>query len=514
MASIIKIGSPTNESERKAISHLAKNLPASWKIFHNFELGTNPKFEIDIAVLTPHAVFLVDVKGIRGKLTEVGNKWYRGEQEFGISPLIKLRQNTRILNSELRNKFKGIPKIRKVHIHPTILLTDENAEILNETGQKISDIINLSDCINYFKDTRIVPDYRLKNISLFHSHVIKLITGGAKPSSKHFVFGNWKIIEELFKSERYTEFRATRTEPELKNVTSILRIYKVDQYQKNKVIETEENLLSVAFRASRMMPAHSHIISINEYFKTESEDKHVLVFDDPPSESTRNNLNDLKERLLLTNTFQIANDILSGLEHAHSNKVIFRNINPKSKLITDHFRARLSNLEFSRIEGDSNQTSAPQINNFLEKDYQSPECFDEPSEASIAGDIYSVGVIIFEMLTGKLPFKNNEELFDCGGKFPNKPSELNLMLPKGINEWLQKMCEFESKKRFQSALEAQSELTKLINDQNEITKTINESKPKQVMDIANLKKPKVLDSRFEIQKKLGQGRYGISYKVI
>ena len=69
MAKIIKVGNPANESEKKAIQHLANNLPKSWTILHNFELEAKQKLEIDLAVLSPHAVYLVDVKGIRGKFT-------------------------------------------------------------------------------------------------------------------------------------------------------------------------------------------------------------------------------------------------------------------------------------------------------------------------------------------------------------------------------------------------------------------------------------------------------------
>ena len=513
MATIIPIGTPVNDSEKQAIQYLGDNLPAKWKILHNFELGTNQKLEIDIAVLSNHAVYLVDVKGIRGKFTEKGNTWFQGEQEFGQSPLTKLRQNAKILSSTIMKKNKGINKLRKVHIHPTVLLTNKNTKVLDETGAKHKEVTNLSECKKYFNNKGHIPSHRLDNIYNFHKHFIKLIKGSANPGTKKLIYGNWKITEELNKSKRFTEYRAIRHETELSDVSSILRIYDVNQYQSDKETKTEDNVLSVAFRASRKMPSHSRIISVNEYFKTQSEDKHVLVFDDTPGESARNNLYDLIGNLLQSQIFQIAHDILSGLEHAHSHRVVFRNLSPQTILITDDFRARLSNLEFSKLDGNSNLTIAPQINSFLENDYQSPECFDEPSKASITGDIYSAGVIIFEMLTGKLPFENNEELFDCGGNFPHKPSSLNPIIPKGFDEWLQNMCEFESKKRFQSATEAQDELSNLIEDYNQIDSTNKSTKSKKLTDIFNLSNKTVLEDRFEIQKKLGQGNFSVSYKV-
>ena len=77
MAKIIYIGQPANESERQAIHFLRDHLPDSWLIFHNFEMRQGEEvFEIDIAILAPHAVYLVDVKGTRGNIEVYRSKWY------------------------------------------------------------------------------------------------------------------------------------------------------------------------------------------------------------------------------------------------------------------------------------------------------------------------------------------------------------------------------------------------------------------------------------------------------
>ncbi len=59
MAKVIPIGQPANESERQAIGFLRDHLPDGWLIFHNFEMRQGEEvFEIDIAILAPHAVYL------------------------------------------------------------------------------------------------------------------------------------------------------------------------------------------------------------------------------------------------------------------------------------------------------------------------------------------------------------------------------------------------------------------------------------------------------------------------
>ena len=64
MAKVIPIGEPVNDAERRAIAHLRDSLPNSYRVLHNFEVVRNGEyFEVDIAVVAPHAVYLVDVKG-------------------------------------------------------------------------------------------------------------------------------------------------------------------------------------------------------------------------------------------------------------------------------------------------------------------------------------------------------------------------------------------------------------------------------------------------------------------
>jgi Nuclease-related domain len=68
MAKIIPFGQPANEGERDAIYFL-RRLPDTFEIFHNLEIKQNKEtFEVDLVILAPQCVFVVDVKGTRGKI--------------------------------------------------------------------------------------------------------------------------------------------------------------------------------------------------------------------------------------------------------------------------------------------------------------------------------------------------------------------------------------------------------------------------------------------------------------
>src|SRR5262245_3913639 len=96
MAQVIPIGEPVNEAERLAIAYLRDHLSAGYLILHNFEVvRVGEYFEVDIAVLAPHAVYLVDVKGTHGLIDVYGSKWYPEGRQPYTSPLLKLRGHAR-----------------------------------------------------------------------------------------------------------------------------------------------------------------------------------------------------------------------------------------------------------------------------------------------------------------------------------------------------------------------------------------------------------------------------------
>ncbi len=81
MAKVIAIGQPRNDAERQAIAYLRDRLPPTCTILHNFELPHDKDIlEIDLAVLTPYCVYIVDVKGIYGHIDIYGNYRYLRQQ--------------------------------------------------------------------------------------------------------------------------------------------------------------------------------------------------------------------------------------------------------------------------------------------------------------------------------------------------------------------------------------------------------------------------------------------------
>jgi len=519
MAKVIPIGQPANESERQAIGFLRDHLPEGWLIFHNFEMRQGEEvFEIDIAILAPHAVYLVDVKGTRGNIDVYGSKWYpEGRQPF-FSPLAKLRSHAKTMATIIRESNTGLIELRKAHVHATVLLTADEAAVFDQAGIDSPDVTDFKHCLKYFRDPSRIPGNRLDNITRFHPQIAKAIAGKAKPKSAALVFRDWQVEEKLGGTDRYTEYRAKHNRMGKSGGIVRLRVYKADPYQTDAERKREYLLISNAFRAVTNLPSHESILKVREFIESEEQDQFTIVTDDVPGQPLRLHINKASLALTFDQKLQVMRDVLSALDHAHRHEVIHRNLTPDAILVTKGSQARVTGFDFARVAKNRTSTIADQVVDDLEAAYQAPECFKDPTQASIASDLYASGLIFYELLTGEMPFENLDHMMEADGKFPMKPSEHKPDLLKDIDEWLQKFCEFDPEERHASAAIARKALDDLIlpEAKNDSAPDINPpavAVPQLPDNLTNLPQDFILADRFRIQKKLGSGGFGVAYKV-
>jgi serine/threonine protein kinase len=519
MAKVIPIGQPANESERQTIGFLRDHLPDGWLIFHNFEMRQGEEvFEIDIAILAPHAVYLVDVKGTRGNIDVYGSKWYpEGRQKFH-SPLAKLRNHAKVMNTLLSDSNKGIDELRKVHVQAVVLLTSDDVQLYDPSGVDSPDVTDYKRCLKFFADKSKIPSHRLNDIRKYHNQIDKAIQGVAKPKSAPPTFNNWQVEEKLGGTDRYTEYRARHSLLGKSGGYTRLRVYKTDPYQEESERHADFRRIANAYKAVAHMPAHPNVLAVRDLIVSEDQSEVVLVTDDASGYVLRQHFSKPTLALTFDQKLQVMRDLLSALDHAHKHEVIHRNLTPDAVLVGKAGHSRITDFDFARVGKDRVSTIADQIIDDLDPAYQAPECFRDPAEASIASDIYSAGLIIFELLTGELPFENIDQMMEADGKFPMKPSEHKPDLPKGIDEWLQKFCEFDPEERHISAAVARKVLDDLIlperkNDSDADVGGRAAALPQFPDDLTKLPQDFILADRFRIQKKLGSGGFGVAYKV-
>lgn len=532
MAKVIAIGQPVNDSERQAIAHLRDHLPDTYTILHNFEIQCgNELFEVDAAVVAPHAVYLVDVKGTRGNIDVYGGKWYPERRQPFNSPLPKLRGHAKTLSGLIADHNHADPNLRRVYCDAAVMLTAPDAHLSDQTGKDAPHTTTLAKCVRFFQDASQIPDRFLPNIARYTAAVIKVIQGSAKPVTRPPQYGDWIVSEKLGGTDLFTEYRAYNALAGEHGGSVLLRVYPIDPYAAEDERQKQRRRIENAYRALSRLPSHSAVQAAKGFFATEDDDRYILVVEDTAGQALRLHIEKPALALTFDQKLRIARDLLAGLAHAHRHEVVHRNICPSTILYGADGQTRLINFDHARSGTERTSTIGGQIVDELEAEYQAPECFKDPSAATAASDMFSVGVVLYELFTGERPFSGPSEVFDQSGMFAVKPSQHQPDLPEGFDGWLQNLCAFDAAKRPSAAgcLVRLEELLKPKPETSEgeasdraVSAGAEDLRPAQPQadaaqkpDYLNLPAGYELTRKYVVQERLGKpGGFGVVYKVI
>jgi serine/threonine protein kinase len=157
----------------------------------------------------------------------------------------------------------------------------------------------------------------------------------------------------------------------------------------------------------------------------------------------------------------IAMQIAEGLREAHQLAIIHRDLKPGNIMIDKEGNARIMDFGIARSIAEKGITGTGVMIGTPE--YMSPEQV-EGTEVDQRSDIYSLGVILYEMLTGNVPFKGETALsvaLKHKTEAPREPAELNTRIPEDLNRLILRCLEKDRENRYQNAEEVRSELDRI-----------------------------------------------------
>ncbi len=512
MARVKAIGEVQNASEREAIRHLRETLSDEYTILHNFEIERqNQHFEVDLAVIAPHAVYLVDVKGTRGLISVHGSEWHPAHGSSYPSPLLKLRSHARKLKGLITDSDPTNRTLRKIYVGATILLTHPKAKLNDPADKDAPDVTSLEDAGDFFRDESRIPPKFSADVQSHYKTVLTAIEGSARPSEQQKKYGTWEVTEELGSTDLYTEYRGYNTEAGPRAGEFRIRVYPTDPYSPEEEQEAEKNRIRNAFRALNGMPVHPSIISPRDFQYDGGSQSYVLVTEDVRGQSLRLSLS--SDSLDIDTKSRVAKDVVDAIAHAHSHDVIHRNLSPSSILVTDDERAKLTGFEYARPDPDRSQTLAGEIVDLLDYRYQAPECYRDPGAATTASDVCSAGLVLYELFVGNRAFESTEEMVDAGSVFPESIFE-NVEFPNHVDEaeldeWIQRMCATDPEDR-PSASAVQDALESIFAEEE----SEEYSGQEEDIDYEDLPSGYELRKNLVVRERLGKpGGFGVAYKV-
>jgi eukaryotic-like serine/threonine-protein kinase len=196
-----------------------------------------------------------------------------------------------------------------------------------------------------------------------------------------------------------------------------------------------------------------NIVSVLDVFEVDGESCFVMKLIKGMS------LADLLEgrkhhRLETREAISIVHDILSGLDYSHRQGIIHRDIKPSNILLDENNRAHLTDFGIALAVGEQRRTRTGQI--LGTPLYMSPEQIVRPKSIDHRSDVYSVGCVLYEMLTGRPPFlPHTHEAGDTDfairkahvTEVPVPPKQLLATIPAAINKVIMWALEKDPEKR-------------------------------------------------------------------
>ncbi len=162
--------------------------------------------------------------------------------------------------------------------------------------------------------------------------------------------------------------------------------------------------------------------------------------------------------LSLSTVLAYAKGITSALSAAHEKGIVHRDIKPENIMVDTEDRIKVTDFGLARVNGTHNLTKEGRIIGTMA--YMSPEQL-QYGEVDERSDLFSVGIVLYEMLTGIHPFEGEYEQatgFKLVNENPDPPSAIRPGIPPGIEEIVLRCLEKECDKRYQSARDLTTEL--------------------------------------------------------
>ena len=415
----MQLGDVVTRGERKTLDYLQQALPNDWVILGNAQVTTGELTrEVDAIIIGDRCIWVIDEKGFGGRITGDEHTWILADGSARERILNNVLHAAKMLKGKLE---AAEARLRHVWVEGLVLLSADDAEIRVRDERITRHVRRLAGCEHYLTQAPIPNARQLQSNDRLT--IERCLAGGAVVDRlrRRFTYiGPYSLLETVSTGPIARTYRAERA-----RTTDIveLKVYDLSALPEEQSREQMRRRAEREFEALRKLRDTANIVRIVESFQAvEGYGSELFYFalDLPVGPCLASRLQDVgwsfASRL-------VAAKRLCEIVHAvHRAGVIHRNLSPACIHFwrtEDDFQ--LTGFEFSRLPLTTLQFSDQE---FPAGPYTAPEVTVSPHNATAASDVYSLGIILFEMLSRQRPF---------GGRSRNlQDSEPKLYVPDDV----------------------------------------------------------------------------------
>ncbi len=256
-------------------------------------------------------------------------------------------------------------------------------------------------------------------------------------------------------------------DPRIDRIVALKAVEKMglDQEKRDDVLA---RFMGEARAAGRLM--HPNVVGVFEF--DEDEDVAFIAMEFIDGVDLKTYIKQQRGRLPLDRIRSILKQLLAALEYSHTQGVVHRDVKPANVFMMHDGTVKLGDFGIAKLALEA--TSMTRVGTIMgTPNYMSPEQFGgaEPDGRS---DLFSVGVMLYELLTGKKPFTGDvpTTLNQILNHLPTLPSRLNPTLPSGLDAVVQKAMAKDRALRFGTAAEFASALEEAFSTESRMRQAV------------------------------------------
>ena len=412
------------------------------------DVQSNRYFETDLVLIAEYGIYIVELKHWSGTIEVLPNTWIQNRSFYKRDPHKANNFKAKLLKGIFERKYPHFPSL---YFESVVVFTNPEINAHGCTNPKKATHLPTFESIDHLLEyIKIESQHKTKALNIgqcqkFNNYLAKL---NSTSTPRDFVFPGYQIIERLYQYEDRAEVVARRTDLR-HNRLSRMRIFYPGTGDQETRQQAHERA-TATLNAVALIGDHLNILKVVD---VPNENNYIVESSDWSETGTLRDVLNQKVSLKPSKAIEIILGIARGLEAAHSKYVVHRALSPKNVLMVDGI-PKLMNFDLSYQLEEDRVTVIPDTTKIKRTPYIAPEVLVGGITPEASADLFSLGVIFYEMLVGETPFKCSIDLEQSEGQlseFKNNKLVAVEDVPQSVPNLISKLVQLHRSDRFGDA---------------------------------------------------------------